>query len=43
MRLEDAARGIELLSRPDEMPNLKSMDQFVSKYPDCSKININVD
>ena len=40
MRLEDAARGIELLSRPDEMPNMKS--QIVT-YPDVSKISINID
>ena len=40
MRLEDAARGIELLSRPDEMPDLTSQRRT---YPDVSRININID
>ena len=40
MRLEDAARGIELLSRPYEMPNFKSQKRT---YPNISEIKVNID
>jgi dTDP-4-amino-4,6-dideoxygalactose transaminase len=40
MRLEDAAKGIELLSRPHEMPMMYTQ---VKEYPDVSKINIKLD
>jgi dTDP-4-amino-4,6-dideoxygalactose transaminase len=40
MRLEDAARGIELLSSPDVIPDLASQRRI---YPDVSKIKINID
>ena len=40
MRLEDAQKGIELLSRLDEMPTLASQRRT---YPDVSKLNIIID
>ena len=39
MRLEDAAQGIDMLTHPDEMPNMQS--QLVT-YPDVSKIEIDL-
>jgi hypothetical protein len=40
MRLEDARKGIEMLSRLDEMPTLESQQRT---YPDVSKLNIIID
>ena len=40
MRLEDAAKGIDMMQHLDEVPNKKSQ---LKTYPDVSKININVD
>ena len=40
MRLEDAQKGIEMLSRLDEMPTLESQQRT---YPDVSKLNIIID
>lgn len=37
MRLEDAAKGIDMMLHPEEMPNLQSQ---LKTYPDCSKIQI---
>ena len=40
MRLEDAQKGIEMLSRLDELPNKQSQ---LKTYPDVSKLNIIID
>jgi len=40
MRLEDAAKGIEMMQRPDRLP---SMESQIKTYPDCSKISILID
>ena len=37
MRLEDAAKGIDMMLHLEEMPNLQSQ---LKTYPDCSKIQI---
>lgn len=40
MRLEDAQKGIEMLSRLDELPNKQSQ---LKTYPDVSNLNIIID
>jgi dTDP-4-amino-4,6-dideoxygalactose transaminase len=40
MRLEDAARGIDMLTHADEMPNFKSQKRT---YPNISEIEVNID
>lgn len=40
MRLEDAAKGIDMMSHLDELPNLESQRKA---YPDCSKLQIKLD
>jgi len=39
MRLEDAAKGIDMLSRPYDLPNYQSQ---LRTYPDCSKLKIDL-
>jgi len=40
MRLEDAAKGIELMQHPDKLSSIESQ---IKTYPDCSKISILID
>jgi len=40
MRLEDAAKGIEMMQKPEHLPSLASQ---IKTYPDCSKISVNID
>ena len=39
MRLEDAAKGIDMMEHPEEMPNLQSQ---LKTYPDCSTIKVDL-
>jgi hypothetical protein len=39
MRLEDAAKGIDMMLHPENLPNKQSQ---LKSYPDCSNIKVDL-